>query len=58
VTTTVEGLAAQAVDLLSDQTTYQKLSRRARQTVEAEFSMGLAAKRFSEIYSEAIIFDE
>ncbi|MDH3674263.1 MAG: glycosyltransferase family 4 protein [Anaerolineae bacterium] len=58
MTTTVEGLAAQAVEILSDQTTYRELRRRARQTVEAEFSVGLAAKRFSEIYSEAIIFDE
>lgn len=58
VTTTVEDLAAQAIEILSDQTTYRELRRRARQTVETEFSLGLAAKRFSELYSEAIVFDE
>lgn len=49
--TTAEGLAAQVVELLQDQTVYETASRQARHLAVEVFSLAVTTARFEEIYA-------
>jgi len=52
--TSAEALAAQVIEILSDEARYLELRRQARQTVEATYSLPIATSNFLKIYDEAL----
>lgn len=51
--TSATALAAQAIEILSDEVRHQELSRQARRCVEAEYSLPVTTRNFLKIYNEA-----
>ncbi|MCQ3978593.1 MAG: hypothetical protein DPW09_34660 [Anaerolineae bacterium] len=52
--TSAEALAAQVVELFSDETHYQELRRQARQRIEAGYSLMVATQNFLNLYHEVL----
>lgn len=52
--TSAAALAGQVIEIFNDEFHYQALRRQARQIVEAEYSLPVAANNFLKIYAEAI----
>jgi len=48
--TSAEALAAQVVEIFSDEPRYQELRRQARQKIEAEYSLAVATQNFLNLY--------
>jgi glycosyltransferase involved in cell wall biosynthesis len=51
---TATALAGQVIEVIRAEARYQAFRRQARQIVEAEYSLPIAASRFSKIYAEAL----